>query len=165
VEQYVGGLISRHRRNGVLVDTNLLLLFFVGGYDRGLVERFPRTADRFISADFDTLASVLGSFERIVTTPHILTETSNLLGQLSGRARVGCFEWLARTIPAMRETYVAGADLARREPFVKLGITDTSVIEVAAAPYLVLTDDFRLYNFLADRGTEVLNFNNLRSLG
>jgi hypothetical protein len=65
----------------------------------------------------------------------------------------------------MRETYVAGADLARREPFVKLGITDTSVIEVAAAPYLVLTDDFRLYNFLADRGTEVLNFNNLRSLG
>ncbi len=65
----------------------------------------------------------------------------------------------------MRETYVVGADLAQRGPFVELGITDTSVIEVATAPYLVLTDDFRLYNFLADRGTDVLNFNNLRSLG
>lgn len=65
----------------------------------------------------------------------------------------------------MRETHVAGTDLVQREPFVKPGITDVSIIEVAAAPYLVLTDDFRLYNFLADRGTDVLNFNNLRSLG
>lgn len=165
MENYVRELVSRHRRGGVLVDTNSLLLFFVGGYDRGLIERFPRTADRFISADFETLASLLGGFERIVTTPHILTETSNLLGQLSGRVRAECFEWLARSIPAMRETHVAGADLAQREPFVKLGITDVSVIEVAAAPYLVLTDDFRLYDFLAGRDADVLNFNNLRSLG
>lgn len=147
------------------MDTNLLLLFFVGGYDRSLVERFRRTADRFVASDFDTLANLLMGFERIVTTPHILTETSNLLGQLSGRARIECFGWLARGIPNMRETHVAGAELAQLEPFVKLGITDASVIEVAAAPYLVLTDDFRLYNFLANRGTDVLNFNNLRSLG
>lgn len=80
MEQYVSGLISRHRRTGVLVDTNLLLLFFVGGYDRSLVERFRRTADRFVAPDFDTLSALLMSFERIVTTPHILTETSNLLG-------------------------------------------------------------------------------------
>ena len=164
MEYYAQELASRHRR-GVLVDTNLLLLFLVGGYDRTLVERFSRTADRFVSADFDTLAGLLTEFERVVTTPHILTETSNLMGQLSGRTRIGCFEWLAHSIPDMRETHIAGADLVQREPFVKLGITDASVIEVAAAPYLVLTDDFRLYNFLADRGTDVLNFNNLRSLG
>lgn len=165
MEDYVRELISRNRRGGVLVDTNLLLLFFTGGYDRGLVERFPRTADRFVSADFDTLAALLTGFERVITTPHILTETSNLLGQLSGRAKTACFELLARSIPAMRETHVAGEHLARGEPFVKLGITDASIIEVAAEPYLVLTDDFRLYNFLATRGVDVLNFNNIRSLG
>ena len=147
------------------MDTNLLLLFLIGGYDRSLVERFPRTANRFVSADFDTLASLLGGFERIVTTPHILTETSNFVGQLSGRVKAGCFARLAHNIPAMREAYIAGEDLVRHEPFVKLGITDASIIEVASEPYLVLTDDFRLYNFLATRGIDVLNFNNIRPLG
>lgn len=65
----------------------------------------------------------------------------------------------------MREAYVAGEHLTRSDTFVKLGITDASIIEVAAEPYLVLTDDFRLYNFLATRGIDVLNFNNIRSLG
>lgn len=51
------------------MDTNLLLLFYVGGYDRSLIERFPRTADRFVSADFDTLNGVLGGFDKVVATP------------------------------------------------------------------------------------------------
>ncbi|MBA2377318.1 MAG: hypothetical protein H0V75_14535 [Rubrobacter sp.] len=165
MERYVTEMAARHRRGGVLVDTNLLLLFYVGSYERSLVERFPRTADRFVSEDFDTLNGVLGGFEKVVTTPYILTETSNLLGQLGGRAKTGCFELFARSIPELRENHISGADLARKPTFVKLGITDTSIIEVAAAPYLVLTDDFRLYNYLADRGVDVLNFNNLRSLG
>ncbi|MBA2691281.1 MAG: hypothetical protein H0U65_02135 [Rubrobacter sp.] len=164
MEQYVRELASRHRRSGVLVDTNLLLLFYVGGYDRSLVERFPRTADRFVAEDFDTLNSVLGGFEKVVTTPHILAETSNFLAQLHGYAKIGCFELFARSIPALREDYTDGAELSRQPVFVKLGITDTSIIE-AAAPYLVLTDDHRLYNFLADRGVDVLNFNHLRSFG
>ncbi len=165
MEQYVRELASRHRRGGVLVDTNLLLLFYVGGYDPDLVERFSRTADRFVSADFDTLNGVLGGFDKVITTPYILTEVSNLLGQLGGRARTECFEQFARSIPALDETHTGGATLARKPMFVKLGITDTSIIEIAAAPYLVLTDDFRLYNYLADRSIDVLNFNNLRTLG
>lgn len=147
------------------MDTNLLLLFYVGGYDRNLVERFPRTADRFVASDFDTLNGLLASFDKVATTPHILTETSNLLGQLGGHARTGCFEMLAQSIPELHEDYTPGAELSRKPTFVKLGITDTSIIEVAAAPYLVLTDDFRLYNYLADREIDVLNFNNLRALG
>jgi hypothetical protein len=37
------------------------------------------------------LAGLPGGFERMATTPHILTEVSNLMGQLTGRARAGCF--------------------------------------------------------------------------
>jgi hypothetical protein len=164
MEVYVRELVSRHRRGGILVDTNLLLLFFVGGYDRGLIERFPRTANRFVPTDFDLLAGLFGGFERTVTTPHILTEVSNLMGYLTGRARSEGLAWLAHSIPAMRETYVAGAELATRESFVRLGITDTSIIEIASEPYLVLTDDFRLYNYLATQNKDVLNFNHIRVL-
>jgi hypothetical protein len=165
VEQYVREVASRHRRGGLLVDTNLLLLFYVGSYDRNLVERFPRTANRFVSADFDTLNGVLGNFEKVITTPHILTEVSNFLGQLGGHAKIGCFELFARSIPNLHESYVAGAELSKKPAFVKFRITGTSIIEVAAAPYLVLTDDHRLCNYLAGRGTDVLNFNHLRSFG
>jgi hypothetical protein len=157
-------MVSRHRRGGVLVDTNLLLLFFVGSYDRSLVERFSRTADRFVSADYDILASLLEGFEQIVTTPHVLTETSNLMGGLSGRAKAGCFALLARSLPAMKERYVTGAVLATRAPLVTLGITDAGILEVAAERYLVLTDDFPLYNYLTSTGIDALNFNHLRSL-
>jgi hypothetical protein len=128
------------------------------------VERFSRTANRFISSDFDTLDGVLRGFTSIVTTPYILTEVSNLLGLIGGRARRGCFELSARSIPNLSEQQVASSKLARAEQFVDLGITDTSILEVAAAPYLVLTDDFRLYNHLAHRGIDLLNFNNLRAL-
>jgi len=133
----------------VLVDTNLLLLLYVGGYDRSLVERFSRTADRFVSSDYDTLDGVLGRFTRIVTTPYILAEVSNLLGLIGGRARKGCFELFARSIRTLAEQQVPSTRLAQTEQFVSLGITDSSILEVAAAPYLVLTDDFRLYNHLA----------------
>ncbi len=146
------------------MDTNLLLLFFVGDYNRGLVERFRRTRDRFVSADYDTLAGLLLAFRQIVTTPHILTETSNLMGQLTGHARDECFSRLAAVVPKMRETYVPSEDLVQRPPFIKFGITDTSIIEVAAKPYLVLTDDFPLANYLQSRGLDVLNFNNIRPL-
>lgn len=128
MEEYVEELVSRYRGSGVLVDTNLLLLLFVGGYDPGLIERFRLTMDRFVAADFDTLSTVLSAFDRIVTTPHILTETSNLLGQLTGRARIGCFGHLARSIPSMRETYVPSADLVEQQAFVEIGITDTSIL-------------------------------------
>jgi uncharacterized protein YacL len=65
----------------------------------------------------------------------------------------------------MREAHVAGAALARRESFVRLGIADTSIIWIAAEPYLVLTEDFRLNNFLAFQNRDVLNINHIRGLG
>ena len=164
MEHYVGSLISQYRRRGVLVDTNLLLLLYIGGYDRRQVELFKRTADRFVSVDFDTLTSVLDQFDTVVTTPHILTEVSNLMGQLSGRVRDGCFDLLARSISNLREHRTAGAALAGDDAFIRLGITDTSILEAAIENYLVLTDDFTLFNYLGGRGLDVLNFNNIRTL-
>lgn len=164
MERYVGSLIAQYRRTGVLVDTNLLLLFYIGGYDQRQIARFKRTADRFISVDFDTLAAVLEQFDTVVTTPHILTEVSNLMGQLSGRVRDGCFDLLAQSIPKLHERHTASTDLAGDEAFIKLGITDTSILEAATDHYLVLTDDLPLYSYLGGRGLDVLNFNNIRTL-
>ena len=146
------------------MDTNLLLLYLVGAYDRRLVSRFKRTADRFEPEDFDTLARLLGQFDVIVTTPYVLTEASNFLGQLSGRVKEECFTLFARSISKMSEKHTLATNLSRSPAFIKFGLTDVSIHE-AAKDYLVLTDDFPLAGYLGRQGVDVLNFNNIRLLG
>lgn len=45
---------------------------------------------------------------------------------------------------------------------ISLGLTDTSIIEVAAEPYLVFTTDYPLASRLQHRGMAALNYNNFR---
>lgn len=151
----------------MLVDTNLLLLYFVGGYNPGLVDSFPRTRNRgFTSEDFYTLASLLGQFNRFVITPHVLTEVSNWLAYLVEPARSACLERLARDVGSMSEKITPASTLSKDPAFVRFGITDAAIIDaVPAGAYLVITDDFALSGYLSNAGVDVLNFNNIRLLG
>jgi hypothetical protein len=80
---YIGHLISLYRRKGLLVDSNLLLLYFVGAYDPERISTFKGTYSRgFSEDDFNLLFRLIALFEKIVTTPNILTEVSNLSSQL-----------------------------------------------------------------------------------
>ena len=76
-------LITTHRRSGVLVDSNLFLLHLVGLINRQRIASFKRT-DTYTEADFDLLERLLGLFDRLFTTPKVVTEVSNL-GKLYGR--------------------------------------------------------------------------------
>ena len=87
MNEYAARLVRGYRSRGVLVDTNLLLLLFVGSYDLERIERFKRTM-QFTRDDFARLVALLGVFERRVTTPHILTEVSNLAGHLPTESRL-----------------------------------------------------------------------------
>ena len=165
MERYVDDLIGRYRRAGILVDTNLLLLFFVGDYDRVLVERFKRTANKFVAEDFDTLCLLLEQFNLIITTPHVLTEVSNWLGNLSEPAKTRCFNRFAQLIrSAMHEQYTSGSSLSDNSAFVSFGIADASIYDTARDSYLVLTDDLPLYAYLSGNGVDVLNFNEIRTI-
>jgi len=59
-------------RGGLLVDTNLLVLFTVGKVNRQRIENFKRTSD------YDLLLRVLGKFNKLYTVAHVLAEVSNL---------------------------------------------------------------------------------------
>lgn len=156
-------LVQRYRRAGVLVDTNILLLFFVGSVERRLIERFKRTKARgFEESDYELLTSFLKLFnDRVVTTPHILTEVSNLAGQLGSRKQ-RFFSYFAKGISQLIEHCEPSKNLAQVESFVKFGLTDAAIIDLVKGQYLVLTDDFRLSNYLGKQDIDVLNFNHLR---
>lgn len=159
--------IRRHLGSGVLVDTNLLLACFVGLYDEVsgyIINNFRYTKGKYDTEDFEVLLALLKRFDAQVTTPHILTEVSNMLGQLSEPAREICFDLLKQTIPALRELNISSERLSDDEAFVRFGIADTAIRKVAEGSYLVLTD-FRLSGHLDKIGIDALNFHHVKLLG
>jgi rRNA-processing protein FCF1 len=156
-------LIQTHCRRGILVDTNLLLLYFVGLLDRNQVQRFKRT-QQYTAGDHQTLVALLKRFDKVVTTPNILTEVSNLSGQLGEPLRSRYFSAFAREISLLTEHYIESTRLAEAEHFVPFGLADTAILSLGAAGHLVLTDDSPLTQRLQKIGADVINFNHIRTL-
>ena len=71
-------LLEKHRAKGVLVDTNLLVLFLVGAVNRQRIPSFKRTAGNFTIEDYDLLVRLLNYFGRLIVTPHVLSQVSDL---------------------------------------------------------------------------------------
>ncbi len=161
MSDFVAGLIERYRSSGILVDTNLLLLYFVGSLDPNLISTFKRTI-AFTSEDFVLLNRLLREFRRVVTTPNILTEVNSLSNQLPENIKQRYFPLFAKGIMLLEEIYTPSRDIAVRREFVAFGLTDTGIFHNAANVYLILTEDFRLSQVLAAQGIDVINFNHLR---
>ena len=157
-------LIEKYASRGVLVDTNILLLFVVGAFDRELIPRFKRTS-HFAPEDYDLLARLLRVFHRTITTPNVLTEVSNLTAQLGEPAKTGCMRLLAQGIALLDEHYVASAEAAPTALFPRLGLTDAGILLLAGGESLVLTDDLELFVALAKAGVDAINFNHVRAAG
>ena len=156
-------LLAKYQPKGILVDTNILLLWTVGTANPERIQRFNRT-EKFSIDDFQRLQSVLGRFTRRLTTPHILTEVYNFTNQLGSPDRERALAGLAAaTQNLLEERWDLASKLTQSPKFKYFGLTDIG-IEVAAADQelLVLTDDFKLCSHLWSVGVDVVNFNNLR---
>lgn len=154
--------LRRFRDKRLLVDTNLLLLYFVGGVRRDLIKSFKRTAS-FGERDFILLARIIHFFRRVATTPHVLTEVSNLLSQRGEPERSALLRFVANSIQRWREHSPPSRQLVQRDCFLRFGLTDTAITEVSLLSCLVLTDDRALAGFLTKRGGEVLCFQDLQA--
>jgi rRNA-processing protein FCF1 len=153
---------STYSGKGLLIDSNLLLLFFVGLHDRTRIEKFKRTA-QFTIEDFELLITFIEQFKEVVTTPNILTEVSNLLGQLPDKLRYSFYQRSANGLKDLHEQYTPSRELGDEKAFPKFGLTDTAVLRAASGKYLVLTDDVRLTQYLLSQNVDVINFNRLRT--
>jgi rRNA-processing protein FCF1 len=162
MNNYYEYLFSTYRRKGILLDTNILLLYFVGTFNKEEITKFKRTK-MFVPEDYDALLYILSYFEKVVTTPNILTEVSNLLGQLREDLKIGYFNYFAQAIGLLIEEYAISIDVASMVNFYKFGLTDMAIINITREKYLVLTEDFKLSQYLQHTGIDVLNFNHIRT--
>jgi hypothetical protein len=154
-------ITSKHAIHGMVIDSPILVLHLIGLHDRGLISKFKRTQP-FTAEDSDLLAELMVRFRKIVTTPQILAEVSNLLGQLPDTTRDQVFSGPFRTlIEQIAEEYVESRSVAGGESFPKFGLTDCS-IERLSRGHAVLTADFKLYVYLMKQNADVINFHHYR---
>lgn len=158
-------LINQYRSKGILVDSNILLLYFVGMVRQERISQFPRT-EQFTGRDFDLLLTFLSDFTTVATTPNILTEVSSFINKLGEPDRSSCYEIFAIEIPRLSESYVPSQDIASTHwSFSTYGLTDCSMANLAKKrQYLVLTDDLKVASFLHFQEVDTINFNDLRLL-
>lgn len=152
--------VSKYRNKVVILDTNILLVYLVGCIGLRLISSFKRTSSRFCEDDFEVLNQIFSKFKKFITTSNILTEVSNLGGQLSGDYKIKFFEILSRFIEQTPEKYVKSSDIAIDIDFIKLGVTERGVLELSKDDYLIITDDYKL----SAKCSNSLNYNHLRGM-
>jgi hypothetical protein len=153
---------SRHVRSAVL-DTNLILLFLVGQADRTILRRYKRV-QMFVDQDIEVLHQILVQFQgNLLTTPQVLTEVSNFLGQASEYDQLLLKKAFADYIQQQRgEIHVSSAMLATRDSFFRFGLTDCA-LEDASSEHLIITTDYRLAGKIQSMGRSAMNFNHART--
>jgi rRNA-processing protein FCF1 len=161
MNEYLDELFLRYQSKGVLIDTNLLLLYCVGRYDKKLIRQFKRTM-QYAVEDYDLLVRITAFFAKVVTTPNVLTEVNSLSNQLQENIKKEYATAFTKTIEVLEEFYSPSKDLVRTPHFARFGLTDSSIAELVKNKYLVLTDDLRLADYMQRQEIDVLNFTNLR---
>ena len=157
--------LRRHRDEGILLDTNVLLLLWLATFDPRLIG--GKRLEKYTPDDVELLAGYVGQFKRILTTSTILTETSNLAAQvLSGQRKQTLFRRLFPLFGAsppddFHHCSVDGLTLDE-SIFVRLGFTDASIAATVGTQHLLLTDDLDLYLATQAQGAPAINFTHMR---
>jgi rRNA-processing protein FCF1 len=161
VNSHLIQLLQKHKPSGILIDTNLLLLFIVGKVNIERIRDFRRTS-QFTTDDFETVNIIVKLFDcKIITTPHILTQVSDLIG------RNYEFRLLLKLIVekfVVQEISTQSKMLINERSFFDFGLADTAIIETAKNPFLVFTDDNPLYGFLLNSKIDAVNLEQFRNL-
>jgi hypothetical protein len=153
-------LVRKHQA-GLLLDTNVLLAFLANEVSPAFRMRWKRT-EHFQEAHIALLVAAVAQAHCLVTTPHILTEATNLAGGGAHRDeeqkelnRLLCA--FARKTP---ERFTPSRIVAANDAFARLGLADVALgflgHGLRARP-LVLTLDLDLTRHLAAQDLPVAN--------
>jgi hypothetical protein len=152
-------LLKPYRGKPAILDANILLLHWCASFDRELINTFKRL-NSFEQDDLDLLAETLKLFSVLRTTPHVLTEVSNLANSLPKWRKNDWAEHFSCQIEVIPEEWIAAKSVASN-PLMTLGLTDVILAELASS-HVIITIDWPLTNCLESQGLKVINLTRLR---
>jgi rRNA-processing protein FCF1 len=155
--------ISLYRRGNpaahLIIDTNILLLFFIGIFDSDYLKECPLMTDNgknYCKEHFELMKKVLEIFlYKVTITPHVLSEINMLSRKrVKPEARMnGLFSKMIQQLERCEEEQVELKIILKNGGVLKFGFTDVSLIEVATKNnrWVILTDEFDLYKAYKER--------------
>lgn len=145
----------------VILDANLLVLLTVGMTNRSFIGKHKRTKT-YTEEDYALLCLILEQYRTIITTPSLLTEAYNLVAQIGEPDRTAIMETLRVLIKSQEEHYKPSATVSENPYFIRLGLTDSGILEIAGKDRPLITTDLDLYLAAVGNGDGAINFNHLR---
>ena len=127
-----------------MIDSNLLVLYIAGRVDLTIIDTHRRLKE-FLKSDFGILEQHLSTFNGIMVTPNVLTETSNLLGYHGEPERTRLFQHLRDVISNSTELLVESVTASAAEEFLEFGLCDSVILTMASPDQQVLTVDRPLH--------------------
>ena len=130
----------------VLIDANLLVLFVVGNADKRRIKSHNRLS-RYTVESYHRLRDYVSIVQRLIVTPHLLAETSNLLGradQESNQIFFDRFKSIITSSEIFEEAYVPSRDAMAHPTYRYLGLTDAGILALARRETAILSDDRKL---------------------
>ncbi len=164
-EQSLLALVGKHAARGILVDTNVLLLYLFGRYQPASIGN--KRLEKYGRDDATLLIQFLTRFQRILTTQHVLAETSNLARQIVTGSRrtelsLQLHPLFCLDTPASLQPCVVDGAQIDAAVFAKLGLTDSGLTALVRTDVLLLTDDLDLYLVAVTGGGDAINFTHMR---
>lgn len=139
------------------------MLLVVGSVREDLILKHKRTKS-FTVQDYRYLIDALAQVQRVVVTPNVLTEASNLLRQHRDPEKSKLVEKLRELIEGAEEKFIKSSDASTAATFGRLGLTDTTLLQLASNEIPLITTDLDLYLEALKKGeTAAFNFNHLRA--
>ena len=143
-------------RYPVALDTNLLLLWLVGRTDPSLIHQHKRVS-QFQLRDIQRLEDMTERCAGFITTPHVLSETNNFLDHGAKHRHEDLLTTFCRYIDLAEEVSESARILSRHASFRQFGLSDTGLLTLSTR-CAILTDDFRLANFILTKGGMAQSF-------
>jgi hypothetical protein len=145
----------------IALDANLLVLLVVGLTERNYISVHKRLK-AYSVADFELLSALISASAGVAVTPNSLSEASNLLRQISEPAKRQIAIKFRELIKRTDEIYVTSADASSRTEFLRIGLSDSALLEVSKKNIVVLSVDLDLCTAALAAGYEAINFNHVR---
>ena len=154
--------IEKYLLNGIIVDTNLLILFLIGIYDSRYISKFKITC-KYSEEDFKILKDIVKGFKKIIITPHIVAELSNLSMKIPENRLKEYFKYFIEILKKSDEINIDKNSILLNKYIDKIGVTDVGIMLASENnEFLFITDDFQLANISFSKGLPVINFNHIR---
>ena len=152
-------LVNKYSRLGLIIDSGPLLVLIVGAFKPSELLRIGKYNEQ----DYKIILSFLKKFQRIIITPYIISELSNIAHSRLDKSHfkeiiLGCVSYLKN----FKEQQIKKDRVLNKKEAQWLGFTDVSVIITSEIQKsLVLTEDGKLITECEKSGIDVIDFTSL----